>query len=207
MLNPIRNQGSCGGCYAFSALASLEALYKIKKGTLPALSEQQLVDCSGSYGNSGCSGGLMSNSFNYLKTYKSMTRASYPYTATRSTCKYNATNGVINTSGYKTIANGSPSAHITALQAGPISVAVQASSSVFQLYRSGILSSTSCGTSLNHAVNMVGYGAENGVMYWIVRNSWGTSWGEAGYFRVLRSEATGPGICGILKLSSVPTIV
>ena len=181
-------------------------MYKVKKGTLPQLSEQQLLDCSGSNGNNGCSGGLMTNSFNYLKSYKSMTRASYAYTAVRGTCKYNSANGVINTVGYKNIAVGDPNAHIAALQTAPVSVAVAASSSVFQLYRGGIISSTGCGTSLNHAVNLVGYGTENGTPYWIVRNSWGTNWGESGYFRVLRDTATGSGICGILKMSSQPVI-
>jgi cathepsin L len=114
-LNPIRNQGSCGSCYAFSALSSLEAMYKVKKGTLPQLSEQQLVDCSRSYGNSGCSGGLMTNSFNYLKSYKSMSRSSYAYTAVAGTCKYNSMNGIVNTIGYKNIAKGDPNAHIAAL--------------------------------------------------------------------------------------------
>lgn len=115
VLNPIRNQGGCGGCYAFSTVASLEALYKIKKGTLPQLSEQQLIDCSGSYGNYGCSGGLMTNSFKYLQTYKSMNRASYPYTATKGTCKYNSANGVVNTVGYKSLASGDVNAHVAAL--------------------------------------------------------------------------------------------
>jgi hypothetical protein len=181
-------------------------MFKVKKGTLPQLSEQQIVDCSRSYGNSGCSGGLMTNSYNYLKSSKSMTRASYAYTAVAGTCKYNAANGVINTIGYKTITKGDPNAHIAALQTAPLSVAVAASSSVFQLYRGGIISSTGCGTSLNHAVNLVGYGTENGTPYWIVRNSWGTNWGESGYFRVLRSSTSGAGICGILNLSSQPNI-
>lgn len=148
----------------------------------------------------------MTNSFNYLKSYKSMTRTSYPYTAYKSTCKYNAASGVVNTIGYKNIASGDPNAHIAALQTAPISVAVAASSITFQLYRGGIMSSTTCGTSLNHAVNLVGYGTENGTPYWIVRNSWGTNWGESGYFRVLRATTSGPGICGILKMSSYPLI-
>ena len=148
----------------------------------------------------------MTNTFNYLKSSKSMTRSSYAYTAYAGTCKYNSASGVVNTVGYKTIAKGDPNAHIAALQNGPVSVAVAASSSVYQLYRGGIISSTACGTSLNHAVNMVGYGTENGTPYWIVRNSWGTNWGESGYFRVLRSSTNGDGICGILKMSSVPLI-
>ena len=206
MLNAIRNQGSCGGCYSFSAVCSIEALYKIKKGSLPALSEQQLIDCSRGNGNSGCSGGLMTNSFNYLKSAKSMTRASYAYTATAGTCKYNSANGVVNTVGYKTITTGDPAAHIAALQIAPVSIAIASSSSTFQLYKGGILSSTGCGTSVNHAVNLVGYGTENGTPYWIVRNSWGSNWGESGYLRILRSTAKGNGVCSLLKMSSQPLI-
>ena len=150
----------------------------------------------------------MTTSFNYLKTSKSVTRASYAYTGVRGTCKYNAANGVVSTIGYTNVAAGNPAAHIAALQTQPISVAVAASSSVYQLYKSGIISSTSCGTSLNHAVNLVGYGVDSatGTLYWIVRNSWGTNWGEAGYFRVLRSTTSGNGICGLLSLSSFPLI-
>lgn len=148
----------------------------------------------------------MTNSYNYLKYYKSMTRSSYAYTGVAGSCKYNSMNGVLNTVGYKNIAKGDPNAHIAALQTAPLSVAVAASSSVFQLYRGGIISSTGCGTALNHAVNLVGYGTENGTPYWIVRNSWGSNWGESGYFRVLRSTSNGAGICGILNLSSLPTI-
>lgn len=148
----------------------------------------------------------MTNAFEYLKTAKSMTRSSYPYTQSLGTCKYKSTYGVVNTIGYKNIAAGDPNAHIAALQLGPISAAVAATSTVYQLYRGGIITSTGCGEGLNHAVNIVGYGTENGIPYWLVRNSWGTNWGEAGYFRVLRSTTTGSGICGILKLSSYPLI-
>jgi cathepsin L len=107
-INPIRNQGSCGGCYAFSALNSLEALYFLKKGSLPQLSEQQLLDCTSSYGNQGCFGGLMTNSYNYLKKFKSMTRESYPYTGKVSSCKYNAANGVVSPTSYINIAKNDP---------------------------------------------------------------------------------------------------
>lgn len=154
----------------------------------------------------GCSGGLMTNTFNYWKVYKSQTRASYPYTAVKSTCKYNSANGVTAVTGYKNVAANSYSGHMAAVQLGPVAVAIAASSSTFQLYRSGIISSTACGTALNHAVNIVGYGSESGKLYWILRNSWGTNWGESGYFRILRTTANGYGICGIYKMSSYPTI-
>lgn len=148
----------------------------------------------------------MTNSFNYLKTALSENRADYPFTGNTQSCAYNAAHGVVSTTGYTDIATNDPDAHIAALENGPISVAVEADSSVFQFYKSGILSSTACGTNLNHAVNIIGYGSDSGTLYWLVRNSWGTSWGEAGYFRVLRDTTSGPGICGILSMSSQPTI-
>ncbi len=148
----------------------------------------------------------MTNSFNYLKKYKHMTRASYPYTGVQATCKYNSATGLILSRGFVNVANGDPDAHIAALQKQPISAAINANSSIFQLYKGGIISDPNCGTSLNHAINLVGYGEENGTKYWIVRNSWGANWGEAGYFRLARSTTAGPGICGILTLSSYPLI-
>lgn len=148
----------------------------------------------------------MSNCYNYLKVYKHQPRSSYPYIGYKSTCKYNSAAGLVKTIGYVNVAKGDVAAHMNALAVQPISVAMAASSSVVSLYKSGIISSTSCGTALNHGVTMVGYGSANGVNYWIVKNSWGTGWGEAGYFRILRSSTNGVGICGILALSSYPKI-
>jgi len=113
---------------------------------------------------------------------------------------------VVNVASFKSIASGSVSGHMAALQKQPISVAIAATSSTFMQYKSGIISSSACGTSLNHAVNIVGYGEDAGKLYWILRNSWGTNWGEKGYFRVLRSTKDGAGICGILKMSSYPKV-
>ena len=186
----------------------IEAMVRQKNGgtVFPNYSEQQIIDCSGGYGNMGCSGGLMTNSFNYLKSYKLQTETSYPYTATKGSCRYNANSGVLNTKGFVGVKANSPAAHMNAVAQFPISVAVQSTSSAFQFYKSGIITSTGCGTSLDHAVIMVGYGTENGVDYWRVRNSWGGNWGESGFFRVKRDNVNGPGICGVLKLSSYPLI-
>lgn len=198
----VKNQGSCGSCYSFAATAALEGAFKVKTGTLVDLSTQQLLDCTSGYGNMGCSGGLMSNCFNYLKSYKMQTLSSYPYIGYKSTCKYNSANGKFNVLSYVNILKGDVAAHMNALVNGPVAVAMAASSSVVSQYRSGIISSTACGTGLNHGVTMVGYGTENGTNYWIVKNSWGSNWGESGYFRILKSSTNGVGICGILSLSS-----
>jgi C1A family cysteine protease len=148
----------------------------------------------------------MTNSFKYLQNYKHMTRDSYPYTAQEGRCKYDESDGVTNVKSFKTIQSGDVDGHIAALQNQPISIAIAAASSAIMLYKGGILSSTGCGTNLDHAVNLVGYGSENGKDFWIIRNSWGTSWGEKGYLRVARSDRDGPGICGILKMSSYPIL-
>ena len=205
-VNAVRNQASCGGCYTFSSVASLEGAYFIKNGALPMLSEQQLLDCSGSYGNTGCFGGLMSNSFTYYETNKAMTRASYPYTASAGSCKYDSADGVVLTTGYTPINADDSDAHMAALQNGPVSIAIAASSSYFQFYKTGVITATGCGTSINHAVNMVGYGTDeaSGNPYWLIRNSWGANWGDQGYFKVLRGSSNSAGICGILSLSSQP---
>ncbi len=205
-MNAIRNQGSCGGCYAFSAANAIEAAYKIKYGTLPKLSEQQLLDCTDNYGNSGCGGGLMTNAYKYLQSKKHMTRDSYPYTGQERSCQYDESDGVVSVKSYKSIASGDVDGHMAALQNQPISIAIAAASSTFMLYKGGIISGSGCGTNLDHAVNLVGYGSENGKDYWIGRNSWGTSWGEKGYFRIARSSQDGPGVCGILKMSSYPIL-
>ena len=148
----------------------------------------------------------MTYAYKYLLTNKIVSRDSYPYTAVQGSCKANGKSGVLSVKSYKSIPSGDVDAHMEALQNGPLSIAVASSSSTFMQYAGGIISSSACGTSLNHAVNLVGYGSENGRDFWIIRNSWGTNWGEKGYFRVARQSKDGPGICGILKMSSYPIL-
>ena len=185
----------------------MEGAYKIKYGTLKTFSEQQLLDCTNSYGNAGCGGGAMQGCYKYLKSYKMMTGSSYPYVAYQKKCSYNSASGIVNAAGYVDVTKNDPNAHINAIARGPVSAAIQATSSIFQFYKGGIISSTSCGTSLNHAVLLIGYGADaSGNKYWLLKNSWGSSWGESGYFRIARSTSSGPGICGVLSWSSYPTL-
>lgn len=148
----------------------------------------------------------MTNSFEYLQKFKHMNRDSYPYTAQQGRCSYDESDGVTTVKSYKEIQSGDVDGHMAALQNQPISIAIAAASSTFMLYKGGIMSSSSCGTNVDHAVNLVGYGSENGKDFWIIRNSWGTSWGERGYVRIARSSRDGPGVCGILKMSSYPIL-
>lgn len=202
----IKNQASCGSCYTFATAAVIESAYKIKKGSLPNLSEQQLLDCTTSYGNMGCSGGYIHTMWQYMMKNKIMQESDYPYVAYKKTCAYKSTKGLVNVNAWYNVARNDPNAHMRAIAKQPIAGAVAASSSVYMFYKGGIISSTSCGTALNHAVTFVGYGTENGVNYWLLKNSWGTNWGEKGYFRIRRDSTSGPGICGVLGMSSYGTI-
>jgi len=131
-------------------------------------------------------------------TSKSMSEASYPYTAMDGTCKYNssATTGVYSSGTYVAIESNNTAAMKAGLFYKPLSVYIEADAAVFQSYKSGIFTSTSCGTATNHATNIVGWGTDPTYGdYWIMRNSWGTGWGESGYMRM--QLAAGAGLCGI----------
>ena len=200
-VSPVKDQASCGSCWAFSTIANLEGLYYAKKGVMKTFSEQMLVDCDTS--DSGCNGGLMQYAFTWLKKNGIMLDSDYPYTGTKGTCKSDKSKYVdMSVTGYKKL--GSSWSTWSAVdedeikeflyETGPLAIALNADP--LQTYTSGILdlTSTKCPSSgINHAVTLVGYGTENNVAYWIVKNSWGTSWGEKGYFRIRR----GNGTCGI----------
>ena len=200
-VSPVKDQGSCGSCWAFSTVANLEGLYYANKGVMKTFSEQMLVDCDTS--DSGCNGGLMQYAFTWLKKNGIMLDSDYPYTGTKGTCKSDKTKYVdMTVTGYKKL--GSSWSTWSAVdedevkeflyETGPLAIALNADP--LQTYTSGILdlTSTKCPSSgINHAVTLVGYGTENSVAYWIVKNSWGTAWGEKGYFRIRR----GNGTCGI----------
>lgn len=202
VVNPIQDQRSCGSCYSFATTANAESVWAIHSGKLLKLSEEFIVDCAtgAGYYNMGCNGGNMDSAFKYMINNGQCTEESYPYTAgsgQSGTCKKCSSAGV----SFSACKDVTPKDQVSlkgAVAKNPVVVAIEADTRYFQSYTSGILDSVSCGTNLDHAVEIVGYGAENGMKYWIVRNSWGTSWGENGYFRVLRSESKNDiGICGI----------
>jgi len=200
----IKDQGQCGSCWSFSSTGAIEGINKIKKGSLPNLSEQNLMDCSTSYGNQGCNGGLMTSAFKYVVANKGLdTEASYPYTAKAGTCHFTTANVGATIANYGTVASGSESALLTAVARQPISVAIDASHNSFQLYKSGTYYESACSSSkLDHGVLAIGYGTDNGADYWIVKNSWGTSWGTAGYIQMARNRSNN---CGIATQAAYPT--
>jgi len=200
-VNAVRDQGQCGSCWAFSAVGAMESRSFIKgidPHGLLALSEQQLVDCAGgSYGNEGCNGGEMNTAFQYAQDFGMMNRTDYPYTAQDGTCKYNSNKWEVKPSGNGAVTPNSAIALKTAIADGPVSVAIEADTFVFQFYSSGILNSAQCGTNLDHGVVAIGYGVDTTKgEYYIVRNSWGASWGNKGYILIAGGK-DGNGICGI----------
>jgi C1A family cysteine protease len=198
-VSPVKNQGSCGSCWAFSTVGALEGRAQIAKGNLQQFSEQQFVDCDTDFGDQGCNGGLMDNAFKYAEQADICTEDSYAYKGKGGSCAASGCTVGLKTgevTGFMDVTVNDEQALMEAVAAGPVSVAVDAVT-LFQLYFGGIMSGL-CGAMLDHGVLVVGYGTDNGKDYWKVKNSWGSSWGEKGYVRMLRGKG-GKGQCGILS--------
>jgi cathepsin L len=198
VMTAVKNQGQCGSCWSFSTTATLESSVAIAKKNLYSFSEQQLVDCCGAKGFQcqGCSGAWPEWAFNYINSAGIVLETEYPYTAKNGACKATPTaKKFLNSAKPWSMLSGTESIKSALAATGPISICVDASN--WSAYRSGVFSN--CGTTtLNHAVTLVGYQADG---TWIVRNSWGTSWGEQGFIRL----GTG-GTCGLDKHALIPNL-
>ena len=206
-VTPVKDQGQCGSCWSFSSTGAMEGAWAIAKGQLISLSEQQLMDCSRKYGNEGCNGGDMDPSFQYAIQNGGMcAEKDYKYKAIDSNKCKNCT--IV--AKFTNCADVMPNNQLAlkeAVSIGPVSVAIEADTNSFQFYSSGVITDKACGTTLDHGVLAVGYGVENGIKYWLVKNSWSDGWGDEGYVKIERSDSTNDeGICGIAMDPSFPIV-
>ena len=200
-VTPIKDQAQCGSCWAFSTVAGMEGQLFVAEGKLLSMSEQDLVSCDKN-GDQGCNGGLMDNAFTWIQSNGICSESAYPYTSgtgNSGTCKKTC-KSVATCTGHKDVPKGSESGLYTALKKAPVSIAVDAGK--FQLYKSGILDPIlGCGKQLDHGVTLVGAGTDGGKDYWTIKNSWGKTWGEKGYIRLIHGKDE----CGLADSASQPT--
>ncbi|XP_043838484.1 procathepsin L-like [Dromiciops gliroides] len=207
-VTPVKNQGNCSACWAFSATGSLEGQWFRKTGKLVSLSEQNLIDCSRAEGNKGCSGGKVLLAFQYVNKNGGIdTEESYPYEEKDNQCRYRPDSSVAKVSGFVVIPRGKERALEKAVAAvGPISVVIDSKPNSFHLYKSGIYYEPRCSSQdVSHGVLIVGYGEDerSGKKYWIVKNSWGENWGYQGYMLLSKDQGNH---CGIATAATFPLI-
>jgi C1A family cysteine protease len=205
-VTPVKDQGQCGSCWTFSSTGAAEGAHQILSGDLLSFSEQQLVDCA-KFIAFGCNGGNEATAFNYLKKHPIMSEASYPYTGvdTADCLQDDSAAYDIYVADFIAVTPNSVDALKAALADGPVSVNIEADKLVFQTYSTGVLDSTKCGTTIDHAVLAVGWGTDaTAGDYYIVKNSWASTWGDAGYIKI--AAVDGIGICGIQSGPYQPTV-
>ncbi|XP_072378113.1 cathepsin L-like proteinase [Diabrotica undecimpunctata] len=200
----VKDQGNCGSCWAFSATGAVEGQNYILNGESVPLSEQELLDCSAGYGDGNCyDGGLMTNAFKYIRDLGIESEFDYPYKATRQYCTRSASKTVVKIQGYNELEPNEEALRQAVGTVGPISAAIFADP--IQFYSGGIYDNKKCKSEsylLDHGILVVGYGEEDNKPFWIIKNSWGKSWGEEGFFRLERNE----NLCGVALMASYPVL-
>lgn len=196
VVTPVKDQGSCGSCWSFSATGILEGAVAVGDGWTVPMSEQQLMDCDSD--SSGCDGGNHCGALDWEKKQNVCSEASYPYKGKDGSCQSSGCDAVLTLGSIwgKYSVDEDEGSHCAAVIQRPLGVSIDASSDDFSHYKSGIFSG-SCTTSTDHAILLVGYGYADGYPYWKVKNSWGTDWGYDGYLILQRVSGSGPGTCGI----------
>ena len=208
MVTPVKNQGACGSCWTFSTIGSMESHWNILgKGRNITFAEQQLVDCAGDFDNHGCQGGLPSHAFEYIKHAGGLeSDITYPYTAKNGQCVFrpDISVGYVRYGSYNITQGDEKEMAERLYNAGPVSLTYQVIAG-FKDYKSGVYSANNCGKTtkdVNHAVLATGYGTENGVKFWNIKNSWGAGWGNQGYFKMQRDV----NMCASAQCNSYPLI-
>ena len=204
VVTEVKDQGTCGSCWSFSTTGAVEGVIAIQTGKLKSLSQQELISCAN---EQGCNGGSMTNAFDYVIDKGICSEQDVPYNSASNTFCYNLCEERTYISSCKTIPSGNQKLMMKYIQFQPLSIAIQSNNPVFKFYKSGVITTADCGDDVNHGALIVGYGTENDIDYWLVKNSWGTDWGENGYVKIKRSHSTNDiGICGIASSVSFPLL-
>jgi len=205
-VSPVLNQGLCGADWAYAAAGAIEGLLWVQNSTVQQLSAQQLIDCSHRFGNEGCFAGTVEHAYQYVIASGGLESIrNYPIRQFAGFCQSNSNKFISQVRNYTFVTSNDELQLKAAVSRQPVAAMVEADQPAFMFYHSGVITS-GCGTRPNHAVLVVGFGEEMGVPYWLVKNSWGVNWGEAGFVKLYREDANNnrPGTCGIAVTPSVP---